>query len=357
MSHPSYVPEMSTILGGNNFNLDDMLLMQESALSDNNRSYEQENVLSSSMIFDSIINSSNADTTGATTSSKKDMSQATQKPKRPLSAYNFFFAQERKLILNEMPIRAEGKLRRSHGKIGFADLARNIAAKWKTINDEERKQFSDKAAVDKDRYIREMNEWKKTQLIEVAEAAASIGPNFHQLNGLVRSSAMNGGFSGMSSSSFSMYALGHPDKSSMMGMNRNNTFSVEPDKYSNYSTQPHLTRASTEPAFSVAEAFALNRSKLLQSRISAALNTINLPIGEDENALSNCILQGVRMGNNSILSMNRMSTSASFSMPQHTRAESMFEQQQPGPISPLQISELATQLDDESTQLLLNIFR
>ena len=85
------------------------------------------------------------------------------KPKRPLSAYNWFFHSERKNILNDTPIRKEGKPRRSHGKIGFADLARSIAAKWKSLSKAERLIYDEKAKIDKERYAREMEEWKKCQ--------------------------------------------------------------------------------------------------------------------------------------------------------------------------------------------------
>lgn len=85
------------------------------------------------------------------------------KPKRPLSAYNFFFHNERQNILKDTPTRKEGKPRRSHGKIGFADLARMIAAKWKSISKEDRAIFDEKAAADKERYQKEMNVWKKEQ--------------------------------------------------------------------------------------------------------------------------------------------------------------------------------------------------
>ena len=91
------------------------------------------------------------------------------KPKRPLSAYNWFFHSERKNILNDTPIRKEGKPRRSHGKIGFADLARLIAAKWKSLSKEDRATYDEKATIDKDRYLKEMEEWKKWQTLAVSQ--------------------------------------------------------------------------------------------------------------------------------------------------------------------------------------------
>jgi hypothetical protein len=97
-----------------------------------------------------------------------------QKPKRPLSAYNFFFLEQRQQILDITPTRKEGKPRRSHGKIGFADLARSIAAKWKHISPEERSIYDEKAAADKQRYRREMDEWKKWQAVHSEEESSSV---------------------------------------------------------------------------------------------------------------------------------------------------------------------------------------
>jgi hypothetical protein len=94
---------------------------------------------------------------------KKTKEQPKDKPKRPLSSYNLFFQNERKEILRATPEREGVKPRRSHGKIGFADLARNIAANWKSIDPESRSHFNKLAAKDKERYKSEMDEWKKKQ--------------------------------------------------------------------------------------------------------------------------------------------------------------------------------------------------
>jgi hypothetical protein len=101
--------------------------------------------------------------------SGEHQSETRPKPKRPLSAYNWFFHSERQNILNDTPIRKEGKPRRSHGKIGFADLARSIAVKWKSLSKEDRAIYDEKAAIDKGRYLREMEEWKTWQSSAISQ--------------------------------------------------------------------------------------------------------------------------------------------------------------------------------------------
>ena len=64
---------------------------------------------------------------GAEGGSEKDSNEV-PKPKRPLSGYNIFFQHERQNILDQTPTRQEGKPRRSHGKIGFAELGKNNRA-------------------------------------------------------------------------------------------------------------------------------------------------------------------------------------------------------------------------------------
>lgn len=111
-------------------------------------------------------------------SSEPKSKEERTKPKRPLSAYNWFFQTERQRILDETPTRKEGKPRRSHGKIGFADLARMIAAKWKSLSKEERQSYDEKAAIDKQRYQREMEEWKEGQSAAVSQAVSSSAAAF-----------------------------------------------------------------------------------------------------------------------------------------------------------------------------------
>jgi hypothetical protein len=107
---------------------------------------------------------------------KRTWKKPKDKPKRPLSAYNFFFQQERKEIIARLPgdktIENDGlteeqrrsRHRKTHGKIGFADLARTIADKWKSLGVSEKEIFESRANAEKERYQSELNAWKKTQV-------------------------------------------------------------------------------------------------------------------------------------------------------------------------------------------------
>jgi HMG (high mobility group) box len=46
-------------------------------------------------------------------------------------------------------------------KLGFANLARVVAARWKTLDDATKSVFEEKSQLDKDRYKQELSEWKK----------------------------------------------------------------------------------------------------------------------------------------------------------------------------------------------------
>ena len=87
----------------------------------------------------------------------------TGKPKRPLSAYNLFFRDQRELLLEELPSRQGRKPKRSHGKINFKDLANTIAAKWKEITPAEKERYEKIASVGREKYMRLAKAWKKKQ--------------------------------------------------------------------------------------------------------------------------------------------------------------------------------------------------
>jgi hypothetical protein len=95
------------------------------------------------------------------------------RPTRSLSAYNIFFAAERKKLLADTPVRATGKPRKSHGKVGFSEMAKIVGAKWKNINPQDKLYYEGLAAKDKWRYNVAMGEWTMNRLeARVADAQA-----------------------------------------------------------------------------------------------------------------------------------------------------------------------------------------
>ena len=103
------------------------------------------------------------------------------KPKRPLSAYNYFFKEERAKISNavccndakrqkeidpDLTADLIEKLKKSNGKVRFEELGKLIGLRWKDISsDPERaSHFASLAETDKERYkmdIKTYNEMKK----------------------------------------------------------------------------------------------------------------------------------------------------------------------------------------------------
>ncbi|KAG7341739.1 HMG high mobility group box-containing protein [Nitzschia inconspicua] len=118
------------------------------------------------------------------------------RPKRPLSAYNIFFKEERNRILDSLPVNAavnetdgdvmdkdssthassEGtkpkkrkRKRRGptpHGKIGFESLAKLIGKRWQELDDSQMNVYKQKAQNDMQRYKTEMAEYKEKKMIQ-----------------------------------------------------------------------------------------------------------------------------------------------------------------------------------------------
>ena len=98
------------------------------------------------------------------------------KPKRPLSAYNLFFKDERKKILESIPAKNEdgedieekpdeegdeddkGRKRKKapHGKIGFENLAKIIGQRWQKLESDRIEHYKKLAAKDMKRYKEQM---------------------------------------------------------------------------------------------------------------------------------------------------------------------------------------------------------
>ena len=106
------------------------------------------------------------------------------KPKRMLNTYNLFFQHHRQEILESQSCRNEDNdedpydsntSSSSTGKISFADLAKEVSARWKRVTKEEKAHFERMSALDRIRYNKEMAAWKsQTLAARSCEAKAEI---------------------------------------------------------------------------------------------------------------------------------------------------------------------------------------
>jgi hypothetical protein len=146
-----------------------------------------------SPVADYDCNDDDGDTTMAiVTTKKRTWRKPEDKPKRPLSAYNLFFQLERErlvtgddqknVLFEEISAVCEHhklkkekrKHRKTHGKIGFADLARTIASRWRNLKPQTKAMYEGCAATEKARYQKDVAEWVKTQAIKAKRDAKEI---------------------------------------------------------------------------------------------------------------------------------------------------------------------------------------
>lgn len=99
---------------------------------------------------------------------KKTKKKPKDRPKRPLSAYNIFFKEERKRILEEIPdsqsatgetvLDANGTAKKKpHGKIGFQSLAKIVGKRWKDLSLDNVEIYKRKAEDETKRHRKEMD--------------------------------------------------------------------------------------------------------------------------------------------------------------------------------------------------------
>ena len=111
------------------------------------------------------------DTSRSIEKPKKRRRKPRDKPKRPLSAYNLYFKDEREKIINETPTQTHvtvnekttwpGKKRPPHGKISFEELAKTIGSRWKNLDEERKSHYKEKADEDLERYATQMKLYDK----------------------------------------------------------------------------------------------------------------------------------------------------------------------------------------------------
>jgi HMG (high mobility group) box len=139
------------------------------------------------------------------------------KPKRPLSAYNFFFKEERekilKVVLAEDPDKADNdpdsedylddetlrRLRKEAGKVSFEEMGKIIGQRWKNIDPDRMTRFSELASEDTERYKKEMQSYNGRQEAKMRSEALKPAVSYSSRQDMSKmsDSRSQGGYPGM----------------------------------------------------------------------------------------------------------------------------------------------------------------
>jgi len=92
---------------------------------------------------------SDSDDDGGQQKKKKKKVKDPNAPKRPITAYFFFAADKRP------------EIRAQHPEYTITEVASQIGQKWRCLDDEDKQPYEEKAAKDKDRYLRELTAYNK----------------------------------------------------------------------------------------------------------------------------------------------------------------------------------------------------
>eukprot|EP00523_Entomoneis_sp_CCMP467_P003906 CAMPEP_0168741662 /NCGR_PEP_ID=MMETSP0724-20121128/12635_1 /TAXON_ID=265536 /ORGANISM="Amphiprora sp., Strain CCMP467" /LENGTH=561 /DNA_ID=CAMNT_0008789185 /DNA_START=171 /DNA_END=1856 /DNA_ORIENTATION=- len=102
----------------------------------------------------------------ADASSNNLVIEVVERPKRPLSAYNFFFQRERQRYLAENSNQGES------GKVIFSNMGKAIAERWNALDDASREPYQALAKEEKARHKKAMAEWRKLNKEQGGEEGA-----------------------------------------------------------------------------------------------------------------------------------------------------------------------------------------
>jgi hypothetical protein len=114
-------------------------------------------------------------TTKTSTPAETDATVPTEEiiqPKRPLSAYNYFFRSERARLVGvdldlkeiaDVHNRKKRRHRKTHGKMGFREMANRVGERWRGLSDEEKTPFVKMFEDDRARYKTELKVWNDLQ--------------------------------------------------------------------------------------------------------------------------------------------------------------------------------------------------
>ena len=133
------------------------------------------------------------------------------KPKRPLSAYNYFFKMERQRILKyvqrtpedvfDEPVvdeEEEKRLWTGTKKVSFEEMGKIIGKRWKNMASEELEKYTTLAAGDAERYKKEIKEWTEKKVEEKKQALADMHAKNAQMHAYQSNPMMNSGYPGPS---------------------------------------------------------------------------------------------------------------------------------------------------------------